>query len=286
MAEKLILKSPNCADLSLDGVSIEIKHFPDEESYVRIPVQPKGKEVILIHRCYPEPDSSLLQLFLAVRQIQEMKAANITAVVPYLPYARQDKRFLPGEAMSSETVCRMMKEAGCERLLTLDCHFLKKEGVFSCGGMPITNVSLGTKVVDFLKKGLANPIVISPDEGARYLTEKESDKGVMKKVRGDYGKGKSAYREVAKLEAKFEVKGRDVVIVDDIIAGGSTMAKALKLCLERGAKTVRCGAVHGLFLNDAAGKLSSGGASQVACTNSITSGLARVDISDAIKMLL
>ncbi len=286
MAEKLLLKSPNCADLGLKAEPIELKHFPDGESYVRIPVEAKGKDVVLVHRCYPEPDPSLIQLFLAIRQLAEMKAASITAVVPYLPYARQDKRFLQGEAMSSETVCKMMKEAGCSRLLTFDCHFLKKEGDFSCGGMPTTNVSLGPKVVEFLKQGLENPLVISPDEGAAYLTEKEKEKGVMKKVRGDYGKGKSAYREVAKLEAKFDVKGRDVVIVDDIIAGGSTMVKALKLCLEGGAKTVRCGAVHGLFLNDAAARLSSGGASQVACTNSIKSSLSKIDISDSIKMLL
>ncbi len=284
--KKLLLKTPSSSDLRLEGETIEIKHFPDKESYVRIPVDPKGKDVLLVHRCYPEPDSSLVQLFLALRQLSEMGAASITAAVPYLPYARQDKRFLPGEAMSSEIVCRMMKEAGCGRLVTFDCHFLKKEGEFTYGGLLITNKSLGGEVVSHLKSGLANPLVISPDEGARYLTEGEKEKGVMKKVRGDYGKGDNAYREVAKLEAKFDVLGRDVIIVDDIIAGGSTMIKALKLCKDGGAKSVRCGAVHGLFLNDALNRIRSGGAVQVACTNSIKAEASAVDISEAIKRFI
>ncbi len=287
MAEKLILKTPNCSDLPIGGETIEIKHFPDGESYVRIPAEPKGKKVALLHRCYPDPDSSLMQLFLAIRQAKEMGAKEIEVVIPYLPYARQDKRFSPGEAMSSESVCMMMKEAGCSGLITFDCHFLKKEGAFTYGGLKITNRSLGPLVVEHLRKGLENPLVISPDEGSRYLTENERENGVMKKVRGAYGKGDSAYREIASLEAKFEVNGRDVIIIDDIVAGGSTMVKALKICLEGGAKSVRCGAVHGLFLGESLKKLESGGTSEIACTNTIRAPrVSVVDISKSIVMSL
>jgi ribose-phosphate pyrophosphokinase len=284
--EKLLLKTPACSDLRIGGRSLEVKQFPDGESYVRVPVNPRRKLVSLVHRCYPNPDSSLLQLFLAVRQLRLMGAAGVNAIVPYLPYARQDKRFLPGEAMSSETVCSMLKEAGCTKLFTFDCHFLKKEGSFTYGGLRITNRSMGREVVEKLKRGLKSPLVISPDEGASYLTEREGSKGVMKKVRGGYGKGKSAYREVASLEAGFEVRGRDVIIVDDMVAGGSTMLKALKLCLEGGAKSVSCGAVHGLFLNDSIKKLESAGASELVCTNSIPCEASKVDLSGAIKTLL
>lgn len=286
MRGQLLLKSPNCQDLGLDGETVEMKRFPDGESYVRIPIDPKGKDVVFVHRCYPEQDVSLIRLLLVLRQLKEMGAKRITAVVPYLPYARQDKRFLPGEAMSSEVVCRSMKEAGCDRLITFDCHFLKKEGKFEYGGLPITNKSLGKAVAEHLKAGLNRPLVISPDEGARYLTEGEKERGVMKKVRGEYKQGESAYREVASLEAKFEVKGKDVVIVDDIIAGGSTMIKALKLCRSGGARSVCCGAVHGLFLNESLKRLKDEGASQVACTNSISGEASKVDISEEIKRLL
>jgi ribose-phosphate pyrophosphokinase len=284
--DKLLLASPNCQDLSLNGTPFEIKKFPDSESYIRIPVEVKGKEVTIVHRCYPDIDSSLMQLILAIRQVREMKAKSIRAVIPYLPYARQDKRFLSGEAMSSEIVCSMLKEAGCERLFTFDCHFLKKQGEFVYGGLPITNKSLGSLVVEHLKKGLSKPIVISPDEGARYLTQGEKDKGVMKKVRGEYKKGSSAYREIATLEAKFDVSGRDVIIVDDIIAGGSTMVKALLLCKSLGAKKVRCGAAHGLLLGESLKKLSASGADEVACSNSILTPASKVDISGEISSIV
>ncbi|MFH1448501.1 MAG: ribose-phosphate diphosphokinase [Candidatus Micrarchaeota archaeon] len=281
--EKLVLKSPNCSGLNVTGDTIEMKRFPDGENYVRIPIGCKGKEVVFIHRCYPEPDSSLIQLFLALRQLKGMGAKAITAVIPYLPYARQDKRFLSGETMSSETICRMIREAGCERLITFDCHFLKKEGGFVYGGLRIDNVSFGNQVVESLKTGLDNPIVISPDEGAEYLTEGEAQKGVMKKVRGGYGHGDCVYREISSLKAAFDVRGRNVIIVDDMIAGGSTMVNALKLCKEKGAKSVRCGAVHGLFLNDALKRLMSSGASKVECTNSIPAEASVVDISNTIE---
>lgn len=284
--DAIILKSPNCADLSVKGEILETKHFPDGESYVRVPSDCSGRRVVLVQRCYPEPDSSLMQLFLSLRQIREMGATDITAVVPYLPYARQDKRFLSGEAMSSESVCRMIKESGCSRLITFDCHFLKKEGDFVYGGLRIMNRSMGSGVVGCLKQGIGNPLVISPDEGARYLTGGEKMTGVMKKVRGDYGKGNSAYREIASLKAEFEVKGRDVVIMDDMIAGGSTMIRALKLCMEKKAKSVRCGAVHGLLLGNALKRLLSYGAFSVACTNSILTEVSVVDISEPIERLI
>ncbi len=282
----VLLKSPNASDISILGEEFQTKSFPDGESYIRIPVSCSGKKVFVLHRCYPEPDSSLIQLFLVLKQLKEMGASEITAIVPYLPYARQDKRFLEGEAMSSSTICRIMKSLGCDKLITFDCHFLKKEGDFVYGGLNIKNISLGKKVADKLRKGLKDTIVISPDEGARYLTEKERNSGVMKKVRGEYGGGKSAYREISSLKAEFDVENKNVIILDDMIAGGSTMIKALKLCRDKKAKTIRCGAVHGLFLNDALKKLKDNGASDIACTNSIPSDASAVDISEALRGLI
>jgi ribose-phosphate pyrophosphokinase len=189
--ESIVLLSPNSHDFMKKLPScrqLVVKQFPDGEDYVRIPVDFKGKDVVILHRCYPEQDKSLIQLFLMLKTLKDGGAARITAVVPYLPYARQNKLFLKGEALSSKIICGLMKESGCDELVTFDCHFLKKEGEFTYGGLRIRNISLSHALLSYFKGKLRSPKIISPDEGAYYFLTKEKDTAVMKKTRGAYSR--------------------------------------------------------------------------------------------------
>ncbi len=285
--ERIVLLSPNSHDFMKNHPSHQLiaKQFPDGENYIRIPVEFKGKEVILIHRCYPNQDRSLIQLFLTLKTLKEGGASRIRAVVPYLPYARQDKLFLKGEALSSKIICELMKESGCDELVTFDCHFLKKEGEFTYGGLRIRNISLSHAILSYFKGKLHSPKIISPDEGASYFLAKEKDRGVMKKTRGAYSKGKTMYRK-PEIEANFNVEGRDVVIVDDMVSTGSTMLKAVQACKKLGAKSISCGASHGLFLNDSLKRLKRAGAKEVIASNSIKSSASRIDIADSLRSMM
>lgn len=283
-----MLLSPNSSDLMKKFPAcptIIAKHFPDGENYIRIPPEAFAKNVTLIHRCYPEQDSSLVQLFLILKTLREGGASSIRAVVPYLPYARQDKLFLKGEALSSKVICELIKNSGCDELITFDCHFLKMEGRFIYGGLNIRNISLSQAILSYLKKKLHNPKIISPDEGAAYFLAGETDKGVMKKSRGAYSEGKSIYRK-PEVEVGFNVRGRDVVIVDDMISTGSTMLKALEACKKLGAKSISCGASHGLFLNDSLKRLKRAGAKEVIASNSINSPASKINIVDSLRGVL
>ncbi len=285
--ERIVLLSPNSHDLMKNHPPHQLiaKQFPDGEDYIRIPVEFKGKEVILIHRCYPDQDRSLIQLFLTLKTLKEGGASRIRAVVPYLPYARQDKLFLKGEALSSKIICELMKESGCDELITFDCHFLKKEGEFTYGGLRIRNISLSHTILSYFKKKLRSPKIISPDEGASYFLANEKDSNVMKKTRGAYSKGKTMYRK-PKIEANFNVEGRDVVIVDDIIGTGSTMLKAIEACKKLGAKSISCGASHGLFLSNSLKRLKRAGAKEVIVSNSINSPASKINIVDSLRDVL
>jgi ribose-phosphate pyrophosphokinase len=285
--ERIVLLSPNSHDFmkKLPSHQLIAKQFPDGEDYIRIPVEFRGKEVVFIHRCYPHQDKSLMQLFLAIKTLKEGGASRIRAVVPYLPYARQDKLFLKGEPLSSKIVCGLIKESGCDELVTFDCHFLKKEGEFTYGGLRIRNISLSHAILSYFKKKLHSPKIISPDEGASYFLAKEKDSGVMKKTRGAYSKGKTIYRK-PEIEANFNVEGRDVVIVDDIIGTGSTMLKAVEACKKLGAKSIYCGASHGLFLKDSLKRLKRAGAKEVIASNSIKSPASRINILDSLRGVL
>jgi len=246
------LTSPNFSDLF--EPNIEIKKFPDGDNYVCLP-EISGKAAVVYHRLYPEQDSALMQAFFILDTLKK-NGVKATLVSPYLPYARQDKIFKKGEALSSEVVCRLLSTAGAERLITVDCHFLKKEGDFTYGGLKITNLSAKNLLVEHAKRLVGDVEVISPDMGANYLVAEFGGRS-MKKVRGDYEKTTSAYRTIEKIEMDFDVNGKNVLILDDMISTGGTMIKAVENVKKGGANKVLCAATHGFFLKDSLARLKS-----------------------------
>jgi ribose-phosphate pyrophosphokinase len=287
---KLLLLSPNSSDFKekLPNVTvIEMKHFPDGEDYIRIPVDVKGKDVLFIHRCYPEQDKSLVQLFLTLDSLKRQGATKIRTAVPYFPYARQDKIFLQGEALSSETISKMTKDAGCDELITFDCHCIKKAGEFEYAGLKIKNISLSNEILSYFKTKAKNPTTISPDEGARYLVEKEKGAKIVQKIRGEYNnEGDQLYRGVESMKADFDVMGKDVIIIDDMISTGTTMINAVKTCKDGKANKIYCGAAHGLFLANALENLKKAGAEEVIVSDTIKSPVSKISIINKLKGFL
>jgi len=281
----MYLISPNFPEIAQPN--IEFKTFPDGDSYVRIQslAACKGKDVSLFHRLYPDQNGAIFQ---AILLLNVLKKGGVKPVLvsPYLPYSRQDKIFLEGEALSAEILCGLLANAGAKKLVTLDCHFLKKEGEFVYGGLKIENISANRLLIEHAKSKLGAEAleIISPDEGANYLVSGFGGKS-MKKVRGEYEKGKEAYRTVASMERSFEVKGKNVLIIDDMISTGSTMIKAVENVRKGGAKKVLCAATHGFFLKDSLAKLKAM-SDGVFTTNSIPNPVAEVDVRLLLKKYL
>ncbi|MFA5105817.1 MAG: ribose-phosphate diphosphokinase [Candidatus Micrarchaeia archaeon] len=264
--------------------NLESKSFPDGESYVRIPhiESLAGKRALLFHRMYPNQDTAIFQLLLALEEITK-KTEHTTAFVPYLPYARQDKIVVEGEVKSAHVLCKMLRHAGLERLVTLDCHFLKKTGEFECEGLRITNLTGADHMVKYFQSKYGELEVISPDKGAKYLVEGHGGAS-MTKVRGDYVTSeKKIYRPVETLKLDIDIKGKNVLVLDDMIAGGGTMVKAVELCRAEGAKNVFCGATHGLLLADAGMRLQEAGAKEVATTNSIPTEYSKISVMEIFE---
>ncbi len=266
--------------------SIELKNFPDKESHilVRDLESCRGQDVQVLHRCYPKQDSSLLQLFLVGKTVGKA-ARRMEAVIPYLPYARQDKVWKIGESLSAETICEMIAAAGFSSIATFDCHFVKKAGEVNYGGIKIRNFTLSDSLVSYFKAKKPAAVFISPDQGAKYLVDEIGGASIVKR-RGEYANHKKrAVRHVESLEVNgnLDVKGRDVVILDDMIAGGGTMIRATRAVLALGAASVCCGCTHGLFLGDAYTKLQSAGAEEIVASNTIASEASKIDILNPLK---
>jgi len=282
---KVVAYTENAADLAAAfpmAVPLESKQYPDAELYTRVPdgIDAMGRDVLLIHRCYPNPNGELLKAFFSIRALRDEGAASVSAFIPYLPYARMDKSVKKGEAVTADYVCRMLAEAGCGELITFDCHFLKDgAGVRSRAGLRIRNLSAAGELLNHFKGTVEAPVVASPDEGAAHMSKQAPGGKAMKKLRGDYLEGATAYRTIEKLEVGFNVAGRDVVILDDMITTGSTMIKAVEALKAAGAKSVRCAATHGLLVNGALQKLYDAGAKEVVCSDSVPSPVSRIRVA-------
>ncbi len=274
------LISPNFSDLFTPN--IEIGQFPDGDSHVRIPqiAEVAGKEVTIFHRLYPKQNTSLVALLLILDTLKQ-EGCSPTVVCPYLPYARQDKKKLNGEVPSALVICNLLARAGCKKLVTFDCHFLNKEGDAQFGELNIHNISMGHELVEHARKKFGGePFeIIGPDDGANYLVKEEGGKS-FKKVRKEY-EGGIAYRHIHSMDGEFDVKGKNVLILDDMISTGSTMIKALEKLTEGGAKRICCGTSHGLFLYNCLDKMRKF-SECVYSTDTIVSNQSEVSIKDKL----
>ncbi|MGV8084784.1 MAG: ribose-phosphate diphosphokinase [Candidatus Bilamarchaeum sp.] len=277
----MYLISPNCQDLGKPN--IEFKTFPDGDNYVRIEniKECQGEEVTLIHRLYPDQNGSIFNALLLLDTLNRV-GARVNLVAPYLPYSRQDKTFLEGESLSAQVLCGLFAKAGVRKLTTIDCHFLKGEGEFEYSGLKIGNISANKLLVEHARKKVSlEPLeVISPDQGASYLVSEFGGKS-MDKERGGYEKGEDAHRAVKKIDMDFEVEGKNILILDDMISTGGTMVKAIENVKKGGAKKIFAAATHGFFMKGSFDKL------RLMCdglftTNTIANLAAEVDVKELI----
>lgn len=287
MAQKVCLVSPNFADIF--EPNIDIGQFPDGDSHVRIPTiaECKGQEVLVLHRLYPKQNTSLVALLLILDSLKEAGAKDVTVVAPYLPYSRQDKKKLNGEVASAYAVCNLLARAGCNKLVTFDCHFLNKEGSANFGELSIENISMGKLLAAHAKaNAFAGEVfeVISPDAGASYLAAEHGGK-FYNKVRKDYEGDKIHYREVGKMDGDFDVSGKNVLLLDDMISTGNTMIKALEKLTEAGAKKICCAGTHGLFLYNCVDKIHKF-TDCVYSTDSIVNDHSKVSIKNKLEELI
>lgn len=264
--------------------NIDMKSFPDGDSYIYIPDLSKyqGEEVFLFHRLYPNQNNAIFEVLLILDTLKRV-GARTTLVSPYLPYSRQDKTFKEGEALSAQVLCKLLSKTGIQRLVTIDCHFLKKPGNAEYAGLKITNLSANKLLIEHARSkiGIEGLEIISPDQGANYLVSEFGGKS-MAKIRGGYKEDKEAYRKIEKLERDFDVKNKNVIIIDDMISTGSTMIKAVENVKKGGAKKILCAATHGFFLKDSYKKLKSM-CDEVFVTNSIPCKAAEVDVMDLLQ---
>jgi len=257
---------------------LEIRAFPDGETYLRFHTSPNGRSVGIVCTL-SHPNERVLPLIFAAATARELGATRVGLVAPYLAYMRQDRRFKPGEAVTSRQVARLLSDA-FDWLVTVDPHLHRYSSLADIYSIPAHVVHAAPLVSEWIKANVTNPLIIGPDsESEQWVAAVASDVGapysVLEKVRhGD--------RDVEiRLKDLEQWKGRIPVLVDDIISTGRTMIEAVRLLSSQGWPSPVCIAVHGLFADDADSVLARLGA-RVVTTNSVPHATNAIDIEKAL----
>ena len=266
------------------NVPVASKVFPDGESYVRLEGNVEGENVAIVQTtCPPQQDGRLFQLAFMADAAKRGGASKVTAVVPYLAYARQDKMFLSGEGISVETVARMLKAAGIDELLTVNIHSESALKQFPFPAKTLSAIPLLAQY--FVDKGFKGAFALSPDKGAMYIAKQAQavlggEAGHLDKIRDRYT------GQTVQTAEGLNVKGQTVIIFDDIISTGGTIVGAAKILREQGAKHVFCACVHGLLIGDAEKRIFDAGVEEIVGTDSVPGSVSKVSLAPLLSQEL
>ena len=283
----VVLGEAIAKELGFEATLLNHRLFPDGETYIRFPEPIQGKTVVLVQTTAPNPDRKLMQLLFMVRTAKDMGAARIVAVIPYLAYARQDKRFLEGEALSFDIILGMLEFAGVNDTVLIDIHNEKAiEALMKRHEMRIHNLTAIYYLAEYMKdNSYQGAYSLSPDLGRSELVEKVSQ--VMGGGFAFFMKVRDRYTGKTTMKVKnLDLDRKDVVIFDDIISSGGTMARAIQGLKEQGAGKVAAVCTHALPVPGANEKLKNAGADKIVATDTVESIYETVSVARLVADFL
>lgn len=258
LAEKI------CASLGCPLGNLVITHFADGEFAVSYEESIRGRDVFLVQSTFPNSDN-LMELLLMIDAAKRASAHSIVAVIPYFGWARQDRKDKPRVSIGAKLVADLLSVAGIDRLITMDLHADQEQGFFD---VPVDHLYASTIMLPYIKSlNLPNLCIATPDVGgskrastyAKYL---DCPLVLCNKTR------KQA-NVVETMQIIGDVKGMDVILVDDIVDTAGTITKAADLMIENGANSVRAIASHCVMSGPATERIEASKLQEIVFTDSI-----------------
>ena len=253
-------------NLKLKLVNSNIKRFADGEIYVEINENIRGNSIFVIQSISTPANDNLMELLICIDALRRSSAKNITAVIPYFGYARQDRKVVPRTAISAKLVSNLITNAGAHRIVTVDLHAGQIQGFFD---IPVDNLFSTPIFSKHIKKYISNKniICVAPDVGgverARSLGQKLNvGLAIVDKRRPAPGKSQV-------MNIIGNVKGKNCLLVDDIIDSGGTIVNAAKALKEKGAKDVYVYVTHGVLSGNAVEQINNSKIKKLILTDTI-----------------
>lgn len=260
-----VLASAVCKHLGIPLGGVKIERFPDGEKAIKLEDDVRGRDCFVVQSTCSPVDEHLMELLIYLDCLRRASAMRVTAVMPYFGYARQDRKDEGRVPITAKLVANIITAAGADRVLTIDLHAQQLQGFFD---IPVDNLT-GELVLTgyFRKKKIDNLTVVSPDVGnikmaARYASHLGGDLAIVHKKR-------VSGSEVEAAEIIGDVKDRNILMCDDIIATAGTVCSAVEMIKDRGARKIYLGATHGVFADPALERLQKAPIDEIVVTDTI-----------------
>ena len=258
--------------------AVETRAFPDGETYLRYECELRGRDAIILSRL-DRPNVKLLPLVFAADAARELGAAKVVLVAPYLCYMRQDRRFQPGEAVTSASFARMIS-AAFDGLVTVDPHLHRYRSLSEIYSIPAEVVQSAPLIARWIAHHEPNPVLIGPDvESEQWVRDVASAIGAPYRVLRKQRLGDRKV-EISTPDLQ-DMEGRAAVLIDDIVSSGRTMIETAAQLKARGLSKPTCVAVHAILSDDAYASLRMV-VKQFASTNSVLHPSNAIDLSDPL----
>ncbi len=262
------------------NVVYKLKIFSDGEGKITINSIKKTKKIIVLHPICPPVDSNLIRMLSLIYEAKKY-SSHVVAVITYMGYARQDKKFLEGEIVTIDVIVKLLESIGTTSIIVVDIH---NEYLLSKFKIPIVNISAIPLLAKYiLQLQLQNPLVVSPDIGSIKRTKElaniiKSDYIVLKKNR-DRANG-TIEIESNKLH---KVSKKDLILVDDMITTGNSIIKAVQLLKKNNCKKIFVICTHAILVEKAEDNIINSGVESIISTNTVPSCTSVVDVSSLIS---
>ncbi len=254
-----------CNYLATDEGAIDISTFSDGEIYVQICENVRGRDVFVVQPTCPPVNENLMELLIIVDALKRSSASRITAVVPYYGYARQDRKDKPRVPITAKLVADLFMAAGVDRVLAMDLHAGQLQGFFN---IPVDNLFAAPVLLEYIRKqGYEDLMIISPDAGGFERARSFANR--LGAMLGIINKRRDSKNVSHVLNIIGEVKGKNLILLDDMIDTGGTIVNAAHALLEKGARSVRAYCTHPVFSGKAVERLREAPLEEIVVTDTI-----------------
>jgi len=234
-----------CKSIGCELGKVNITPFPDGETFVKIEENVRGEDVFIVQSTSPPTNHNLMELFIMIDALRRASAKRITAVLPFYGYARQDRKDQPRVPITAKLVANLLVAAGANRILTVDLHAQQIQGFFD---IPVDHLYAAPVMYEYLRtKKLTDLVVVSPDVGGLKMAHAYSQ--TLEAGLAIVAKRRKSATEVESMAVIGEIRGKNVLLVDDLTETAGTLTSAAKLLKKKGAKTIIACVSHAI-LND------------------------------------
>lgn len=273
------LAKPLAEAAEADIGRLELHRFPDGETYLRYDTSPAGRLVVMLCSL-DRPDDKILPLMFAAAAARDLGAASVGLVSPYLAYMRQDRRFQPGEAVTSSYFARMLS-GQVDWLVTVDPHLHRRRSLSEIYSVPAVALHAAPLIAAWICERVEHPLLVGPDaESEQWVAAVARDAGaphlVLQKIRrGD----RNVEVSVPEIE---RWRGHTPILVDDIVSTARTMIETVGHLVRAGMRPSVCVAVHGIFVGKSYQELLRAGASRIITSNTIPHESNAIDVTELL----